>query len=122
MISEKLAEKLASKIESDYRGMVKPKLSTYIQGILWDRIEADEILHEKAPFLNLIGYTDRGILIRDAKVDRIVEVIIREYLDDGERTKYGLYCPVCESDSCYHVGFALALKEVHKKLVEKGII
>ncbi len=77
----------------------------FVNDLIWHVIEADELLSQKAPFLSEMGMTEDGVTIRDAKLDRIVEVKVR----NGE-----LVCNLDNSNDCIHVGFAYAIPEVYR--------
>lgn len=63
---------------------------------------------KKMPRLSKFGLYDDKVGIFDSKKRQIIEVRIV----DGE-----LRCPVCESDECIHIGFALSLDEVRKLML-----
>ncbi|MEM4098887.1 MAG: hypothetical protein QXW57_03955 [Candidatus Micrarchaeaceae archaeon] len=77
----------------------------FINDLVWHIIEADKLLAQNAPFLSEVGMTEDGVTIRDAKLDRIIDVKVR----DGE-----LVCEYDNSNSCIHVGFAYAIPEVYR--------
>ncbi len=79
----------------------------FVNDLIWHVIEADRVLSSRAPFLSEVGMTEDGVTIRDARLDRIVEVKIRK----GE-----LVCDLDNSNDCIHVGFAYAIPEVYKVL------
>ena len=77
----------------------------FVNDLIWHVIEADRVLASKAPFLSEVGMTEDGVTLRDAKLDRIVEVKVR----NGE-----LVCDLDNSNNCIHVGFAYAIPEVYR--------
>jgi hypothetical protein len=79
----------------------------FVNDLIWHVIEADRVLSSRAPFLSEVSMTEDGITIRDARLDRIVEVKIRK----GE-----LVCDLDNSNNCIHIGFAYAIPEVYKVL------
>ncbi len=77
----------------------------FVNDLVWHVIEADRVLSRKAPFLSEVGMTEDGVTIRDARLNRIVDVKVR----NGE-----LVCELDNSNSCLHVGFAYAIPEVYR--------
>ena len=115
ILKEELADKVRERLEEEYGEERKlPQLSTYVQKLLWDIIESNEILKNYGPYLEKVAIHEDTILIRDnrRKVDRIVEVKLR----DNE-----LFCTYDEGFECVHIGFAWALPEVYKALDLRGM-
>jgi hypothetical protein len=83
----------------------RKSFSHFIDGIIIEKIEADEYLSRMAPFMQKIGLQDNSILIKDNKLGRIAEVQIR-----GK----DLICLLCDKKDCVHVGFSYAIPEVYR--------
>lgn len=88
----------------------------WINNLVWNVLEESEYLYRYAPSLQFIGAHGDTIDIADHFINRIVEVQVH---DEGMSKRF-LYCRHCERDDCLHVGFAFAVREVNKILIEKG--
>jgi hypothetical protein len=84
--------------------------SRFINDIIVDVIEADENLALQAPFMQKIGLEGNSIMIKDNKIDRIVEVQIR-----GK----DLVCMLDEKRDCAHVGYAYSIPDVYRVMSER---
>lgn len=70
-------------------------------------LERRDILRESQP-ISIIGFHENILTLKDVrKKHRFVEV----YLNNEQ-----LYCDLDKSTECIHIGFALALPEVRKRL------
>jgi len=108
ILKDALASKVQARLEEVYKNKQrKPELSTYIQDILWEVIESEEILRRYGPFLSKFAVEDDKVFLRDNRKNTLVELDFR----DGE-----LFCQEDERFDCVHVGFAWALPEVYKAL------
>jgi hypothetical protein len=76
----------------------------FVNDLIWHVIEADELLLRGAPFLSVVSMEADGVTLRDAKLDRIVQVKVK---------KGKLVCELDNSTDCIHVGFAYAIPEVY---------
>jgi hypothetical protein len=84
--------------------------SKYVNDLIIETIEADENLSLTAPFMQKIGLQDNSIMIKDNKIDRIVEVQVH-----GK----DLICMYDEKKDCMHVGYAYAIPEVYRVMSER---
>ena len=75
----------------------------YINSVLKDAIDRERFLQAYAPFLVKVGYEGNILFIRDSKLGKTSEIILREQV---------LYCNLCESKDCIHIHYTLALPEV----------
>ncbi|MGI0078275.1 MAG: hypothetical protein ACRECH_01480 [Nitrososphaerales archaeon] len=92
-------------------GQVQDKsFSRFINDIIMDVIEADANLALRAPFMQKIGLEGNSIMIKDNKIERIVEVQIR-----GK----DLVCMLDERKDCAHVGYAYSIPDVYRVMSEK---
>ncbi len=92
-------------------GQVQDKsFSRFINDIIMDVIEADANLALSAPFMQKIGLEGNSIMIKDNKIDRIVEVQVR-----GKE----LVCMLDEKKDCAHVGYAYSIPEVYRIMSER---
>jgi hypothetical protein len=91
-------------------GQVSKSFSKYVNDLILESIEADENLSLQAPFMQKIGLQDNSIMIKDNKINRIVEVQVH-----GK----DLICMHDERKDCVHVGYAYALPEVYKLMSER---
>jgi hypothetical protein len=82
----------------------RKSFSRYIDGIIMEKIEADEYLSRMAPFMQKVGLQDNSIMIKDYKLNRIAEVQIQ-----GRE----LLCLLCNKSNCVHVGYSYAIPEVY---------
>ncbi len=112
VLKEDLAKKISDRLESEYKEKHKrPQLSTYVQDLLWSIIESEEILRKYGPFLEKFAIEPDKIFIKDNRIDKIAELILR----DGE-----LYCNIDEGFNCVHIGFAWSIPEVYKAMELHG--
>ena len=92
-------------------GQVQDKsFSRFINDIIMDVIEADANLALQAPFMQKIGLEGNSIMIKDNKIERIVEVQIH-----GK----DLVCMLDERKDCAHVGYAYSIPDVYRVISEK---
>jgi hypothetical protein len=80
-------------------------LTQWISDKLLMVLEKDEFLKSYAPFLSKIAVNENSVILRDEKLQRLVEIIYRN-------NKF--WCDVDEKECCAHVHFALALPELVK--------
>lgn len=85
------------------------RLKEWANEILLMEVEKDEFLKRYAPNLSLINITETSLLIRDTKLSRTAEIIIKDcelvcLLEQDEK----------KAKDCIHTRFALALPEVGK--------
>ena len=78
-------------------------LTRWVSDKLLMVLEKDEFLKGYAPFLSKITVTGNSVIMRDEKLQRLVEVIYRD-------NKF--WCDADEKECCVHVHFALALPEL----------
>ncbi len=78
-------------------------LTQWISEKLLMVLEKDEFLKNYAPFLSKIAVNESSVILRDEKIQRLVEIIYRD-------NKF--WCDVDEEECCVHVHFALALPEL----------
>ena len=78
-------------------------LTQWVSDILLMALEKDNFLKSYAPFLSKITVSGNSVVIRDEKLQRLVEVIYRDNK---------LWCDVDDEECCVHVHFALALPEL----------
>jgi hypothetical protein len=83
--------------------------SRFINDLILENIERDATLSLLAPFMQNVGLQENSIMIKDNKIGRIVEVQIH-----GK----DLICMHDERKDCAHVGFAYAIPEVYKIMIE----
>ncbi|MDG7035272.1 MAG: hypothetical protein JRN53_05640 [Nitrososphaerota archaeon] len=108
MLRQEYADELRAIYERKKHPLLDAGINTFsgfVNDLIWHVIEADRVLSSKAPFLSEVGMTEDGVTLRDAKLDRIVEVKVR----NGE-----LVCDLDNSNDCVHVGFAYAIPEVYR--------
>lgn len=86
-------------------------LSKYVSQVLEERMLEDEAMARSAPMLKKITIDGDRIILRDSKINRIVEVVVQQ----GK-----LYCEMCEADDCLHCGFCYAMPDVYKVMDAKG--
>lgn len=103
--------KTLTKLEQLYRieksKQSKLSFATFITESALIELERRKILRE-AQLISLIGFADDTVILKDVrKAQRLIEVQIRNKK---------LMCLFDDTDSCIHVGFALALPEVRKAL------
>lgn len=112
IVKDDLTERMRRRLEDEYRSKArKPQLSTYVQDILWQIIEEDEILRQCGPFLEKMTVESDRIFIKDNRMDEIAELRLK----DGR-----LHCGRDNSFECVHVGFAWAIPEVYRTMKLQG--
>jgi hypothetical protein len=113
-----ITTELYNKLKERYKQENKPLIAftPWVSQYLLEKLEEDELLRRRAPFLNFIGAYGNEVHIADYFEDKIVTV---EFHDQGIGKKI-MYCRHCERDDCLHVGFCFAIKEVNKVLIERG--
>ena len=99
-IAEQVYEKVKLKAEQE-----KKSIASYATQVLASVIEADDRLSRYAPFIEVVGFEGNAAILRDHKVDRIIEVYMH---------KKELMCVYDGSKECVHVSFCLALPQVRK--------
>jgi hypothetical protein len=77
----------------------------FVNDLLHDILEKDEFLKHYAPFLSEDGCSRDTIYIKDFKENKTAEV----HFHDNR-----LYCSLCESFSCFHIQFVMAIPRVAK--------
>ncbi len=80
-------------------------ISGWISDILSLYVMKHEFLKIYAPYLSYIAVHDNELYIKDNKIDKIVEITIRDNK---------IYCKYCERDNCIHAMYAIALLEIGK--------
>lgn len=78
-------------------------LTQWVSDKLLLSLEKDDFLKSYAPFLSKIAINQNSVILRDEKLQRLVEIIYRD-------NKF--WCDVDEKECCVHVHFALALPEL----------
>ncbi|MGC8569444.1 MAG: hypothetical protein ACP5LW_05515 [Nitrososphaeria archaeon] len=113
-VSRELYERLKRILARESR---KVTVSSYVESIILEHIETDELMRQYGPFLSYVGNSENTIFINDWKQRRIagVRVNVRE---DGS---FSLSCDLDNSENCVHVGFVFALPHFYRILKEKGI-
>lgn len=86
--------------------------SGYVTFMLEEMMQKDKTFARYAPKIEKISVDDDRIILKDNTKNRIAEVAIQQ----GE-----LYCQLCESKDCVHVGFVFSIPDVYKVLNSKGI-
>jgi hypothetical protein len=101
-VTEEVYGKVKLKAEKE-----KKSITAYASHILASYMEADEKLSRYAPFIEVVGFEGNSIILRDHKLNRIIEV----YLHEKEIT-----CVHDDSKDCVHVSFCLALPQTTRVL------
>ena len=73
--------------------------------LLHDILEKDEFLKHYAPFLSEDGCSRDTIYIKDFKENKTAEI----HFNNNR-----LYCSLCESFTCFHIQFVMAIPRVAK--------
>jgi len=102
----------SKKVELARKGVTS--FAGYINSMLEELVERDEVFGRYAPFIEEFGYDDDGrtIYLKDNKTGRIADVVFQNK---------ELYCRLDEKPDCVHVGFAYSLPKVYKVMQELGI-
>ena len=99
-VSQQVYEKVKKKAEKESKSV-----SSYAGEILACYMEAEEKLSRYAPFIELFGFEGNSVILRDHKINRVVDV----YLHEKQ-----LYCAHDESKDCMHISFCFALPQVRR--------
>ncbi len=86
--------------------------SGYVTYMLEEMMQKDKTFAKYAPKIEKISVDEDRVILKDTIENRIAEVAMQR----GE-----LFCQLCESKNCVHVGFAWAIPEVYELLNAKGI-
>ncbi len=105
----KAVEKAKAEREAGLRRRLP--LGAFIEDMIWQILEEQEILRSYGPYIEKISVDANTIILRDNRVGRIVECVLKE----GE-----LYCIHCESSNCVHIGYSWAIPEVYKAMNLQG--
>ncbi len=99
-VTEEVHKRLFSKSEKE-----KVSISYLASHILASSMEAEEKLGRYAPLIELLGFEDNYVLLKDRKLNRVADV----YMHDKE-----LFCALDESKNCIHISFCQALPQVRR--------
>lgn len=77
----------------------------FVNDLLHDILEKDEFLKHYAPFLSEDGCSRDTIYIKDFKENKTAEI----HFNNNR-----LYCSLCESFTCFHIQFVMAIPRVAK--------
>ena len=111
-----LREEVVSRLEKvkEQKEAGKPRkipLGALIEDLIWPVLESDELLRKYGPYLSELSVDDDKILLRDNRINEIVELTFRNDV---------LYCGHDHSDNCVHIGFAWSIPKVYKALIAHG--
>ena len=111
-VSEGIYRKLKETYNKETsREKVKLSLSKWTEKYLWDVIEENEAWRGYMPFLQEEEITEEGIFIRDNRLNRLVQLSIKE----GD-----LFCDLDRASNCVHIGFAWSIPQVYRAMKEHG--
>jgi hypothetical protein len=85
--------------------------SGFVTGMMQETMAKYEVFARQAPFLEKIAIEQERVIIKDNKLDRIAEVMVR----NGE-----LQCLLDDKTDCIHIGFVYSLPEIYMVLKKKG--
>ena len=110
-------EHIYNKYEESYNNQKKQlerkgisSFSGYITSLMEEAMLRHETFAKYAPFLEKLAVEQDRIIIKDNKINRIVEVMIK----DGQ-----LQCLLDEKTDCIHIGFVYAIPEIYPVLEGK---
>src|SRR5487761_2541530 len=104
---DKAKQRYNQKVKSE---KLTKSFSKYVNDIIIEKVEADENLSLTAPFMEKIGLEGNSIMIKDNKIQRIVEVQVH-----GK----DLICMLDERKDCAHVGYAYSIPDVYRVMSER---
>jgi len=85
-------------------------LRKYVNDMISYMVEREEILNRMEPFLHIISAQESSIFIKDAKADKVAEVVLNV---DKQSGKVSLHCRLDEGvTDCIHVAYASASNEL----------
>lgn len=113
VLYKEIAERLSAKYEitmiektgQEARGY---SFQAYVNDIIKDRLDKDDMLQERFPHLHKIAIQDNIIYIKDSDSDHEFDTFSVYYQQDK------LFCNEDESTECKHVQYAWALPELAK--------
>ncbi|NOJ29561.1 MAG: hypothetical protein DA328_05265 [Nitrososphaeraceae archaeon] len=86
--------------------------SGYLTSMMEEMMIKHEIFAKYAPLIEKISVDQDRIILKDNKINRIVEILSR----NGE-----LQCLLDEKTDCIHIGYVYSLTEVYSVMDIKGI-
>jgi hypothetical protein len=99
-VTEQIYQKIRTRAQQENKS-----ITAYATQVLASVIETDEKLSHYSPFIEVVGFEGNSVILRDHKLDRIIEI----YLHEEE-----LSCVYDDSKDCVHVSFCHALPQVKK--------
>ncbi len=99
-VTEQIYQKIRTRAQQENKS-----ITAYATQVLASVIETDEKLSRYSPFIEVVGFEGNSVILRDHKLDRIIEI----YLHEEE-----LSCVYDDSKDCVHVSFCHALPQVKK--------
>jgi hypothetical protein len=101
-----IREEVYLKLQAIHNNMdIDKSMSGWISDLLALYVMKHEFLNIFAPHLSYIATHNNELYLKDNKIDKIVELYIRDNK---------VYCKYCERDNCMHVMYAIALLEIGK--------
>jgi hypothetical protein len=104
---------LYKKAKKEHRLKENMSFSGFVTSMMQETMAKYEAFAKHAPFLEKFAIEQDRVIIKDNKLDRIAEVMVR----NGE-----LQCLLDEKTDCIHIGFVYSLPEIYTVLKKKSII
>jgi hypothetical protein len=97
----------------DRKRPLNQSFTSYVHNVLLEHIEHSRKMQAYGNFLEYINARDNEIFLQDNRKNETVTV----WVDGANKA---LICRTDKSDSCIHVGFCYAVREVYDILIDAG--
>jgi hypothetical protein len=114
-VREGVKQRLDKIYNSDTKRPPNLKFTAYVENMLQGIIDNDERVRQFGQFLEPLSISEDHVLLDDHYQNG------RYFVELSARPGAMVFCQEDASTICMHVGFCLALPEVHKALIAKGI-
>lgn len=92
-------EEYAMKGISSFSGYITDKIETIMKNF--------NVTEKYPPRFKVITIEETRIVLKDGKIDRIVEISIKKGM---------LTCHLCNSEKCPHIGFCYSLHQIYRTI------
>lgn len=113
-VREGVKQRLERIYNSDTKRPPNLKFTAYVENMLQGIIDNYERVREYGQFLEVLSFSDSHVLLDDHYQNG------RFFVELSTRPEAMVFCQEEASTICMHVGYCLALPEVHRALINKG--
>lgn len=111
-LKAEFVDRIEKRRDQEFKDAIrKPPLGAYVENLLLEVIEEDELMKKYGPLLEQFSISPDKILIKDNRTGDVAELTFRDSV---------LYCNLDESTNCVHIGFAWAIPAVYKVMTARG--